>query len=77
MESQNSLAGVATGVATALIESIIICPFERIKVWLMTSRVRQGYINFAQQNSIRSLLDGFSPVLIRQLLSWVSFLGCQ
>ncbi len=32
-----TLAGVATGVSISLIESAIICPFERTKVWLMTS----------------------------------------
>jgi hypothetical protein len=37
LRNYKTKAGIATGVATALIESGIICPFERIKVWMMTT----------------------------------------
>lgn len=31
------IAGAAAGLITAIVESVILCPMERIKVWLMTS----------------------------------------
>jgi len=44
---------------------------------MMTSRKLSGYHHFAQTMTLKNLFDGYSPVLIRQVLSWVSFLGGQ
>jgi len=70
-------AGVAAGLTTAIIESIIVCPLERLKVWLMTSSFNTSYKAFWELKTIWSLFDGFGPVILKQTLSWVSFLGSQ
>lgn len=73
----NTLAGVVTGLMTAWIESAIICPFQRIKVWLMTTKQVSGYSHFLKLSSLKTLFNGFTPVVAKQTLSWVSFLGSQ
>lgn len=73
----NTLAGVATGVVTAVLESAIICPFERIKVWLMTSPDYRSLLAYFKAKHLPALFDGFLPLMTKQTLSWVSFLGSQ
>lgn len=64
-----------TGLTIALIESYIICPLERIKVWLMTAPNSSLREFFKELKSSKELLTGINALLIRQTLSWVSFLG--
>jgi hypothetical protein len=71
------IAGAAAGLTTAVIESIIICPLERLKVWLMTSSSNTSYKSFWRMKNLGSLFDGFWPVILKQTLSWASFLGTQ
>lgn len=67
-----------TGFSISFCELVIICPFERIKVWLMTTK-SQGdarVTNYYNKNfSIRDLYTGFVSLLLRQGLSWSSFLA--
>jgi hypothetical protein len=56
---------------------VVICPFERIKIWLMTSPEYVKFSKFFQLQALRSLFDGFLPVMLKQSVSWVSFLGSQ
>lgn len=77
LSNSKTKAGIATGVATALIESGIICPFERIKVWMMTTPTYQQLFSFFKISTLKSLFDGFGPVVLKQTVSWVSFLGSQ
>lgn len=70
-------AGTAAGLVTAMLESVIICPLERVKVWLMTSYCNIRYKSFWDWVTLRNLYDGFQPLLVKQVLSWVSFLGTQ
>jgi hypothetical protein len=72
-----AMAGIVTGLATAVIESAVICPFERIKIWLMTSPEYRQFSSFFRLQALRSLFDGFLPVMVKQSVSWVSFLGSQ
>jgi hypothetical protein len=76
LDNARSLAGAATGLITAMVESVVVCPFERVKVWLMTSPEYQRFGNFFQLH-LRSLFDGLLPVLLKQSVSWVSFLASQ
>ena len=72
--SENSIQ-ILTGLTIAIIESYIICPLERLKVWLMTSPVAT-LSNFVTENRhMNELLRGINALLVRQTMSWVSFLG--
>lgn len=70
-------AGVAAGLAAAIVESVLVCPLERLKIWVMTSYSSMGYSGFWRLKTIGSLFDGFGPVILKQTLSWASFLGSQ
>jgi flagellar biosynthesis protein FlhB len=71
------MAGTLAGLVTAIMETTILCPLERVKVWLMTSETLTGYKSFWKLMAFKSLFRGFWPVLTKQILSWVSFLGTQ
>ncbi|EGR29621.1 mitochondrial carrier protein, putative [Ichthyophthirius multifiliis] len=60
----------------AFIESFIICPFERLKVYLITQQNKNLSIrNYFQYNfSFKSLYYGIEAQLIKQIVSWISFL---
>lgn len=80
---------VATGLSIASAEALIITPFARLKIFEMT-RAHDGvhrrggnwggYRNFILQrghggdNLPRELFRGTSAVLVRQVISWSSFL---
>jgi hypothetical protein len=71
-------AGIFSGMTMAAIEVGIICPFERIKVWLMTAHLKsKGIRSFFSTFPIKSLFDGFTPVFLKQLISWVTFIGAS
>lgn len=71
-----NLIQISTGLTLAVLESYIMCPLERLKVWLMTSpnATLRGFIQ--DITKINQLLLGIHALLIRQTLSWVTFLGC-
>ena len=75
--NENGLAGALTGVTTAVLESIIICPLERVKVWLMTTHNNSTLGQYLQAEGVKGLMKGLNAVLLKQTLSWVSFLGSQ
>lgn len=59
-----------------MLESLLLCPFERLKVYLMTQDrgnrgLREG---FGQGNLMRALFKGYIPLLTRQTVAWVAFL---
>lgn len=66
---------VLTGMTIAVAESYIICPLERIKIWLMTSPqpTLKAFLNDGA--GLKDFYSGVKPLLMRQSLSWVSFLG--
>ena len=68
------------GFSIAFAELIILCPFERLKTWLMTTNTNEQTTlknYFKYQKSISELYSGFTPLLIRQAFSWISFLACS
>jgi hypothetical protein len=67
--------GMICGVNIAVIEVGIITPFERLKVWLMTATKTSKIREFFYKLTIKRLFDGMIPVLIKQTIAWVSFLG--
>lgn len=73
-----------SGVSIALIESFIICPFERLKTYFMTREVRlgsnpninglQNYYRDCNQSLVRDLFKGIGPLIMRQMVAWNYFL---
>lgn len=69
-------ASAAAGLLIALGESCILCPLERLKVWLITSPAHTSLSAFFLQTGVvHQLYKGLSPVAARQVTSWVSFLS--
>lgn len=64
-----------TGLSIAVIESIIICPLERLKIWLMTAPHYFKLQQFISQSKMQDLFCGLTPLMLRQVVSWVSFLS--
>ncbi len=60
----------------AVIETLIICPLERLKVWMMTSEKKIKIRHYFNIN-IKSLFSGLLPVFTKQIVSWVTFLASQ
>lgn len=66
---------ILTGMSLAVLESYLMCPLERIKVWLMTAP-EPGLKKFYYYiTGIQDLYLGALALLLRQTLSWVTFLG--
>ena len=70
-----------TGFSIALFESFVTCPIERAKVYFMTEETAQrgGTKRLlaergASSGLARELFRGFTPLLTRQTVAWVSFL---
>ena len=63
------------GLTIALIESYIICPLERVKTWLMTAPLSSLLGFLKQKQALTELFSGVSPLMLRQSVSWVTFLG--
>lgn len=67
-----------TGFSISLCELIFICPFERVKVWLMTTQNQEEtrYKKYYEKHlSFRDLYTGFTALLLKQGISWSSFLA--
>lgn len=73
-----SLKKFLTGGTIASFETLIISPFERLKVWIMTSyRDEKTLGNFYQQNRgnlMKELYRGLNASYPKQLVTWISFL---
>lgn len=73
-----SSAKLATALSIAHLETFIICPLERLKVYLMTAdHQNKGSVQFFQNHRARigqEMLRGINAVYLRQITSWVSFL---
>jgi hypothetical protein len=66
---------IATGISLAILESYLMCPLERIKIWLMTAP-EPGFKYFYHYISgVKDLYIGAVALLYRQTLSWITFLG--
>lgn len=69
-------ASAIAGLIIALGESCILCPLERLKVWLITSPAHTSLSSFFLQSGVtHQLYKGLGPVAARQVTSWVTFLS--
>lgn len=77
-EKYPSVVKTATGLSIASIETFVVCPLERMKVYLMTADHKEkGIIEFGKKNRghlTSELMRGLNAVFARQMTSWVSFL---
>lgn len=69
---------ILSGLSIAIIEVWIITPLERFKVWLMTYQRFSGgvraFIKELRHNVLHTLYKGLQVTMIRQVVSWVTFL---
>lgn len=73
--SRENIIQTLTGISIAVLESYFMCPLERLKIWLMTSP-KSTIMNFYYQlDHFKELFKGVNALLVRQTLSWVTFLG--
>jgi len=70
-----------TGLTIACVESAILCPAERLKVYLMTNNLLKSdlslYSRFkadSQAGIVRELYRGYLPLFTRQAVAWITFL---
>jgi len=73
------LTKILTGLVIANIETFIICPLDRLKVFFMTSSTKsqnlfKNFYNYHKGNLIRELFRGLGVSFWRSNVSWVSFL---
>ena len=59
----------STGLTIAVVETYIICPLERVKVWLMTAQKPTLRLYFEQNLTIKEFTKGANALLIKQTLS--------
>ncbi|CAF3700759.1 unnamed protein product [Rotaria sp. Silwood1] len=79
LQNYPHLPKILTGLSIANFEILVINPFERLKVWLMTSPQRISVFEFFQthinsRGIIQELYQGMSAVFYRQNVSWITFL---
>lgn len=77
-EEKEHMSQLATGLTIANFETFVICPLERLKVWLMTSQTKnESILRFFSNNKghiTRSLFRGLLPTYAKQMTSWSTFL---
>jgi hypothetical protein len=78
MTSSVLVISIATGLSIAMIEVWMITPLERFKVWLMTyprfcGGVR-SFIKEVRHNVVHTIYKGVRVTLLRQVISWITFL---
>lgn len=78
MTSSVLVVSIATGLSIAIIEVWIITPLERFKVWLMTYQRFSGgvraFIREVRRNMMHTLYKGLKVTMLRQVISWLTFL---
>ena len=70
-----NLIQLLTGITLATAETYIICPLERIKIWLMTAPKPTFQAFTEDRAGLGDFYKGVNALLMRQTLSWVTFLG--
>ena len=78
-----ALTKFITGTSVALLESLITCPMDRLKVHLMTQQRNsneRAYVIFWREvmntkvGKVHEIFRGFGPLFARQCVSWSAFL---
>ena len=74
--SERVLLKSLSGFTLACLEVLVLCPLERLKVWLMTKDQGTSLrTHFRGDTSLMgALYQGAGVLLVKQIVSWVSFL---
>ncbi|CAD8053714.1 unnamed protein product [Paramecium sonneborni] len=68
------------GITIALFESIVTCPFERVKCQLMTQQQSKSVVKYMWQHDggikgfTRDLFTGMEVMVLKQVVSWTNYL---
>jgi hypothetical protein len=83
-DMNRSSKAIITGLSMAITDTMIICPLERIKVWIMTNYKDNRSITtfFTNRNEksiplFRDLFKGSTVSILRSAASWVSYLVAE
>ena len=70
------IRNVATGISMAIFDTFILCPLERIKVWVMTTDRKGSFTAYFNQNKnfFKDLFKGLQVSFVRSVVSWTSYL---
>jgi hypothetical protein len=76
------LKNVLTGLTLSITDTFILCPLERVKVWIMTNSdrnrpLRQFFVNNNGQPILRNLFRGLNVSFCRSTVSWISYLTIE
>jgi len=80
--NSDAFCKIQTGFTIANLETLFICPLERLKVFFMTHKIKEtkhySYLKhfyvLNKGNLIQQLFKGLEPSLLRSNISWISFL---
>ena len=77
---KKDVVNVLTGIIMATVDTFVICPLERVKVWMMTNKsANKELFSFfssvpATSTLLAELFRGLRPLLARSMISWTSYL---
>jgi hypothetical protein len=75
------LKNVLTGLSLSITDTFVLCPLERVKVWIMTNNdrnkpIRQFFVKDSQP-LLKDLFRGLNVSFCRSTISWVSYLTLE
>jgi len=67
---------ICGGFMIAMVDAVLLCPFDRLKVYLMTNFSKDRSLRniFMSPGKLRSVFVGLDLQIYRQVLSWITFL---
>ena len=79
MVQNKNVLKLISGTGISIFESLILCPFERMRTYFMTVEQTSNKVSFAQYfktggNPVRDLFRGLGSLFMRQWVSWNYFL---
>ena len=77
-ENHKYIMKLMTSLSVALVEAGLITPFERLQVFIMTSKfANKNYMDFYHMNKSKlrtELFRGYTPYFLKQIVAWTAFL---
>ncbi|CAD8044461.1 unnamed protein product [Paramecium primaurelia] len=79
-ESAPALHKGLAGITIALFESLVTCPFERVKCQLMTQQQSKSVLKYMWEHDggikgfTRDLFTGMEVMILKQVVSWTNYL---
>jgi hypothetical protein len=77
-ENHKYVIKLMTSLSIAIVEAGLITPFERLQVFIMTSKfANKNYVDFYHMSKSKlrtELFRGYTPYFLKQIVSWTAFL---